>query len=244
MEKQKINPTTIIVTLIIVVGILAGIYFLRGGGVREGLTVQGNSQMTVAPDNAIVYLLIQTKDNSAEEAKNKNSEISDGVLTELIKLGLERKDIQTENYNIYPDYKWINNQQISNGYVASNYIKIETKDFDKIGRIVDVSVDAGALVNYINFELSIEKSNQYKAEVLENATKDARTQAEAIASGLGKRVGNVISVTTNDYNYYPYRFYDNMEMVASSSEMKEAATNIAPKNLDITANVQVVFKIW
>jgi len=241
--ENKINLTPIIVTVIIIVGVITGIYFLTGIGSRNGLTVQGTSEMTVAPDNAIVYLYIETRNASAEEAKNMNAEISDKVLTELIKLGLERKDIQTENYNIYPDYKWVNNQQTSNGYVASNYIKVQTKDFDKVGKIVDASVDSGALVNYINFELSTEKNNEYKAQVLENATKDARTKAEAIASGLGKRVGSVISITTNDYNYYPYRYYDNMAMTAGASEMKVAATNIQPKDLDISATIQVTYRI-
>jgi hypothetical protein len=240
---QKINLTAIIITAIIVIGVIAGAYFLIGQRTGNGLTVQGTSQMTVAPDNAVVYLYIETRNISADDAKNANAEISDKVLTELIKLGLERKDIQTQSYSINPDYKWINHQQISNGYVASNYIKVETKEFDKVGKIVDVSVDSGALVNYINFELSTEKSNLYKAEVLENATRDARTKANAIASGLGKRVGSVISITTNDYNYYPYRYYDNMAMTAGASEMKAAATDIQPKDLDISATIQVTYRI-
>jgi hypothetical protein len=243
MKEQKINLTTIIITLIIVVAVVITISLFTNRGANT-ITTQGNYQVSVVPDEAVVYLYIETKDStSAEIAKNKNAEISDNVLTELIKLGLERKDIQTENYNLREDYDWSYGQQRFKGYVVSNYIKVKIKDFDKIGKIVDVSVDSGALVNYISFELSSEKSNEYKAIALGNATIDARAKADAIALGLGKKIKGVVSVTTSDYNYYPYPVYE-YAVEDSATVMKQAATNISPKDLEISANVNVVFKLW
>jgi len=240
--KNKINLTAIIVSLVVVIAAIFIVSLLKNKEVNT-ITTQGNYQMFVAPDEAVIYIHIKTEDAiSAEIAKNKNSKISDKILTELLKLGLKKEDIQTENYNIYEDYNWINGQQIFRRYIVSNYIKVTTKDFDKVGKIVDLAVDSGAIINYINFELSSEKNNEYKTMALKNATIDAKTKAEAIASGLGKKIKGIISVTTNDYNYSPYRAYSYSEQ-NSFSEMKEAATNISPKNLEITANVQVTFKL-
>jgi len=241
--KQKLNLTAIIIVVIIVIGGLFAISQFSNTGSGNTISVTGNSQMTAAPDNAIVYLSIQTRDIPAQVAKDENARISDDVLTALIKAGIERTDIETENYAIYPEYNWDSGTQELKGYVVSNNIKITTKNFENVGKIVDASVNAGALVSYINFELSTQKSNEYKALVLANASKDAETKATAIASGLGKRLGNLVSVSASDYNYYPYRYYDNMALQAPAAEMKQAATDISPKNLDISATVSVSYKI-
>jgi len=236
----KINLTAIIIVALIINGALIGLNIFVNKGVANTISVTGNSQMTVAPDNAVVYLLIQTRNISAQEAKNENAIVFDNVLTALIKEGIERKNIETENYNIYPEYEWDNRQELK-GYIASNYIKVTTKNFDNVGKIIDASVDAGALVDYINFELSNEKNNEYKEIVLENASKDAENKAKAIANGLGKKLGKIVSVSASDYYYEPYIYYS--RTTAAETNVKKIATNIIPKNLDISATVSISYEI-
>lgn len=238
---MKISGTklALIIAAVVVVCILAG-YFVFQNTEGATVTVTGNSETKVAPDQAIIYLLVQTKGISAETAKNENARIVDDVTTALIKAGIEMKDIETENYNIYPEYNWTSGGQEITGYTVSDNMKITTTDFKNVGKIIDASVDNGALISYINFELSNGKSNEYKASILANATSDANNKATAIASGLGKRVGKIVSITIADYNYYPYPLYS---AESSTGSAKAAATNIQPRNLDISASVTVVYKI-
>lgn len=238
---HKINYTAIIIVALLVIGILVGYSIFNKKGTEKTVTVNGNSQMTVAPDQVVVNLLIQTKNMQADKAKNENAIISDKVISGLVRIGIDRESIETENYNIYPEYDWSSGTQKLLGYVTSNYIKIKTDKFDKVGKIVDVAVDNGALVNYINFELSNAKSNEYKAKVLAEASKDAKTKAEAIAEGLGRKVGGLVSVSTSDYYYTPYPLY-RME-AGEGVNVKTVATDIQPKSLDITASVTVVYEI-
>lgn len=237
---KNVNITIIIAVLLIVLGTLFGIYLLKNND-NNTISASGNYQMSVAPDQVQVYLLIETRSKSADDAKNKNSLISESVLNALSSIGIEQSTIETENYNIYPEYDWNNGAQTLKGYVTSNNIKIKTTDFGKIGKIVDSVVDAGALVSYINFELSPEKNNEYKSKVLTEASKDAKVKAESIAAGLGKKLGSLVSVSSQDYNYMPYPLY--RSDVAGAESAKVAATNIQPKNLDISANVAVVYNI-
>lgn len=240
--KNQINLTAVAITALIVIGIIGVIYLgtTYNKGDDRTISVTGNSEMKVLPDQVVVYILIQTKNISADVAKDENAEISDKVLTELIKIGIERNEIETENFNIYPEYDWINGEQKFKYYTVSNYMKVTTKKFDHAGKIVDAAVDNGALVSYINFELSNEKTNEYKALVLANASQDAKKKAESIATGLGKSLGDVVSVQTSDWNYWPYRLY---ESSYAGADVKEVATNIIPKSLDISATVTVVYKI-
>ena len=240
--KSKTKPIIITAGICFLVAIILGGIFIYQNVGGTTLTVTGNAQTTVNPDQAVVYVQIQTTDISAEEAKNENARIYDDVLTALIKVGIEMKDIETQNYNIYPKYNWSSGYQEIIGYTVSNSMKIITDDFNNVGKIVDAAVDNGGLISYINFELSNEKSNDYKASMLAEAASDAKKKATAIADGLGKKVGKVVSISTSDYNYYPYPLYRMEEGVAS--DVKTVATDIQPENLDISATVSVVYKIY
>lgn len=239
------------ITLIIVVAVLfvmaTGIYMYsqRNPSTSNTVSVQGTSQVKAVPDLVTVYFSVQTSGASSQEANDKNSEIVDKVITNLVKLGFERKDITTQNFNVYADYSWTNGQQTLKGYKATHDIRLEmpTSDSGKIGGAIDAGVDAGALISYINFELTLEKQNEYKALALKQASGDAKLKADSVAAGLGKSVGKLISVSVNEFGYYPWALYRNSDMVAGASEAKVATTNIQPGQQDINANVQAVFSL-
>jgi hypothetical protein len=237
-----INWTPIIVALIIVLGlgVIAGFYFNMKDGERT-ISATGNAQISVMPDKAIVYLQIQTRNESADSAKNMNSEVSQKALDALKAIGIQSSDIETENYNINPEYDWSDGKQTLLGYVASNTLKVSSTDFNNVGKIVDAAVDAGALVSYINFDLSNAKQNEYKAQVLANASQDAKAKAEAIANGLGKKLGGLVSVSGSDYNYMPYPLYSRAE--ASGVDLKQVTTNISPQKLEVSGTVSVTYSI-
>jgi hypothetical protein len=243
---NSVKIALIIVSAIVLLAFVGiGIYF----NAKLGNTVNVNGLATVkaVPNLISVYFNVETSGNTTKEANDKNSEIVDNILTELIKIGIDRKNITTENFNVYEDYQWNGRTQTLNGYKATHSIRVllATSDTGKIGDVIDAGVNEGAKINYINFELSQDEQNKYKAQALEQATKDAKIKAESIASGLGKKVGKIVSVSDNTFDYYPWPIY--AASGASSSETaamaKSATTNIQPGERDISAQVNVVFKI-
>ena len=244
MEKS-IQIALIIAAAIVIVALVGAYTFLRIIPSRDNtINVQGQATIKAVPDLVSVYFSAETQGETAEDAKNKNSEIVDNMITGLIKKGLERKDIITENFNVYPNYVWRNNKQEIDGYKATHSIKVElpTTNTDKIGSIIDIGVDSGALINYINFELSPENQNKYKAEAMKKAAEDARIKADSTASGLRKKVGKLVSVSVNSFDYYPWQIY-RAEGLESAEQAKAAATSIQPGDKDISASVSAVFKI-
>ncbi len=239
--KQQLNWTAIIISLIILIGVSGIVYYAVPRQTTENIVdVTGTAQMTVSPDQVVVYAQVLTKAETADAAKNMNAEISEKVLNELKLMGIETKDIETENYNIYQDCEWTQDGQKCKGYAASNSIKIKSKKFDDAGKIVDAVVDSGALVNYINFELSLGKQNEYKKLVLSDAAKDAKSKAEALAGGFGKRVGKLVSVSASDYSYVPYPLF---AMTEASVSAKQAATDLPSKTLEVTATISARYEI-
>jgi len=241
IRKTNLNLTAIIITAIIVAGVLITVFYAFPQKTSDRvIEVVGNTQFFVKPDKALVYIQIQTNGTTAEESKNKNADIYRDVLDALKVIGITDDDIETENYNIYPHCEYTPEGQKCSGFIASNAMKITTTNFYSVSKIVDSAVDNGALINYINFELTTQQNNFYKAEALRMASEDAKAKAEAVAAGQGKQVGNLVSISVQDYQYFPIPLYRAAE---STVDVKQAVTNIQPKNIDVSATVIVKYEI-
>ena len=247
MQKME---SSVKITLIIAGAVIAlaliGIYSFFQLLPTQTVNANGIATIKAVPDLVSVYFNVETNATTAQEAKDENAEISDNIITALIKQGFERSDIVTENFNLYPEYNYEDGKQNLERYKVSHSLKVQfsTDKTEKIGSVIDAGVDAGASIGYINFELSQEKQNEYKAQALKQAAEDAKIKAESIAEGLGKSIGSIYSISSSDFDYYPWRIY---EATASSeagvAEAKQAATDIQPGEKDITARVSVVFKL-
>jgi uncharacterized protein YggE len=244
MDKS-IQITLIVAATVLIVTLIGYMAFTQILPPSDTVNANGIAELKTLPDLVAVYLTVETNGTTATDAKDRNAEIADNVITELLKIGLERKDIATQGYNIYEDFTWTDEGRKSMGWKASHQLRIELKssDIDKAGSVIDAGVNAGAIVNYINFELSVDKQNEYKAQALTAATQDARIKAEAIATGLNKHLGKVVSVSSLDFGYRPWMLYEGGGIMATASEAKSAVTNIQPGEQSVSASVSVTYKL-
>jgi uncharacterized protein YggE len=248
--ESGVKIALIITSAIVILALIGAFMFYQiipSGLKGNTISVQGNSVIKVTPDIVTIYFNAETNGSTAKEAKDANAEVVDDLITSLVKQGFERADIQTQSFSIYEDIRWENDKQKSYGYKASNQIKIEmsTNRADKIGDVIDAGVDAGAMLQWINFELSNDKQNEYKAEALKEAGEDAKVKAESIADGLDKRLGGLVSVSTSDWGYRPWNLYTASYggIAEDVSLAKQATTNIQPSTQEVTGYVSVVYKI-
>jgi len=240
---MELGKNTVFVILVIALLAIGAYLFVNVDSSGNTISVNGDSEVKTKADFVGLYLSIETLENSAQESESNNAEISEAVMSQLRALGFEDEDIETLSFNVYPDYKYNNNGQVFNGYKTVNQMKISVEEIDFTGVVIDRVVQEGALINQVSFEITQEHENELKAEALEKATQDARTKAEAIAKGSGGRLGKLVSISTNDYYYYPYIAYAAEAGSADSVRAKESITQINSQELAVNANVQAVYKI-
>lgn len=231
----------IVIGLGIVLMLFVGGYFLTGDS--PTVSAQGTSTLKATPDIVSVYLTIETRSkDSASSAQSKHKMLSDSLVDALNSLGVAESEIKTSYYNVGPEYDWTQNGQKLKGYLATQQVIIELKDFAKVVDVVDAAVNAGVLISGINFELSPAKQSEYKTQALEQASADAKDKASATAAGLGKKLGKLVSVESQDFNYGPFVAYAKAESHGASDAV-EAALQISPTDLSVYANVGVTYKI-
>jgi hypothetical protein len=250
MKKEipnSIKITAMIIGTVVFLAIIIA-YLIVWFAPTQTVSVSGESVLSVTPDVVAIYFMAETKGDSLEEAKDANAKVVEDLKKNLEELGVDRNSITTSNYNVGEDYEWANNRRVFKGYKATHNLKVElgANKTGLIGDVVGSAIDAGAALNYINFELSPTLQNQYKAEATLLASKDARGRAEKMAEGLGEKLGRVVSVSENNFGYYPWMAYDAMAssyVGNDAMEVKQAVTEITPGDQEIRSTVTVVYKL-
>jgi uncharacterized protein YggE len=246
------SDNSVKITAMIIIGVLivflAGAYiYSESSPAKETIQSTGYSTIKVVPDTVSIYFNVQTNGTTAKEAKDANEVIVDAMTSVLIEKGIEKNKIETMNLNVYEDFDWTYSsyspKKISKGFVATHSIRVvlPTNSSDKIGDVLDGGIDSGAMLSYINFELSQPLENQYKAQALKLAAEDAKVKAESTASGVGAKLGKVVSVSTSDFRYTPWMAYDNSGGAMVKAE--EVSSSIQPSEHEINAQVTVVYKL-
>jgi uncharacterized protein len=247
-ENHAIAITSIIAGSIIVVALLALFVFIPMSSSTNTMTVQGMSTIKVTPDLVAVFFNIQTNGTTSADANTANTAIYNNLKTSLISLGFTDSQIGTDSYSIYPNIVYDTmGHSTNNGYIAMHTVKLEfaANDTTKLSSVIDSGTNAGAGVSTINFELSQALQNQYKAQALQVASQDAKTKADAVAAGFGKTTGALVSVSVDNFNYYPWPIYASSSSAPSvaNAGAKVATMNLAPTSQDVTASVSATYKL-
>lgn len=245
MENNKITFLALIAGIIII-----AVYLFYGSSNSPIVSAVGSSTLESSPDELTVYVGLETRNLSSKDAKSIHDEKKEKLISNLIGTGLNKDSLKFSSFNIYSEYDWSNGKQDFKNYVVSEQLVIEIENFSMLPEVLDSIITSDALVWNINFDLSEEKRSDLKSQALELAGKDARKKAESTAKGLGKRLGSIVSVETQDYYYYPYRAYEfaaeSMDggvalKDLNSQQIREVSINLDPKDISVSASLKVEY---
>ncbi len=241
--QKSVQITLIIVAAVIVLAII-GVVAFKYNSLSNTIQVNGQATAKVSPDLITVYFNVDTKGTTSKEAEDENSAIVSKLKDNIIALGFKESDLKTDNYNIYPEYDYSNGQRLT-GYRATHSLKIEVsaEQKDKVSSLIDAGTNAGAGISYINFELTPLLQQSAKTQAIKSASDDAKIKAEAIADGFNKKLGRLVSVSLDQFNYNPWPIYATQGTSGGAAEAKRAVTDITPSNQEVSAYVTAVYKL-
>ncbi|MBD8026782.1 SIMPL domain-containing protein [Ureibacillus sp. Re31] len=147
------------------------------------ISVIGNSQIEVKPDYAQLQIEVVTQAANITEAQTENANKMNQVIEALLALNIDRTNIQTAYFNIFPRYDYIEGKQVFRGYEVSNAIKVEVDNISEVGIVIDQAIKNGAnRITGLEFKLRNEEA--YYNSALQLALQNAHEKALAIASSL------------------------------------------------------------
>jgi hypothetical protein len=207
---------------------------------QEGIWVNGQGKVTVAPDVATLQLGIEAQAATVAEAQAQASQAMGRVMIALTKNGVAENDIQTQYFNITKITRWDdkNQQEVVIGYRMTNIVTAKIRTIDKAGAIIDaVAAAGGDLTRIDSISFSVDDPTTYYGQAREKAMADAKAKAEQMAKLGGVTLGKPTYISESSYfpSPTPIRLAD--------KEASSVETPISPGEMDITITVQVVYAI-
>ena len=217
----------------------------------SGIWVNGQATVTVEPDLVLLNIGVEAIAETVAEARAEAAGAMDSIVDAVKAHGLEDQDVQTQSFNIWPQYEYPEvtsggtrtRKQVLVGYTVNNSARIKIRDVDAVGTIIDAVAEAGGdatRIDGINF--SIEDPKPFMTQLREEAVQDAAAKAEHLASLAGVEVGNLIFIgeagggAPRDQGFL-------RESMAYSMAASDSATSISGGELQLSLNVQAAFSI-
>lgn len=204
------------------------------------ITVTGEAKSEqksqIASYNAGVNEISDNKDQAIASVNEKVAAIIEAAKA----FGIKSEDIKTQNINVYQMQEQYydetgSQKQRAGQWQVNNSIEVKLRDVDRAGALADVLAKAGANQLYgPNFQL--DDTREAATELLTEAIDDARSKAEKIAAGSGRKLGKVISVTEGGASGVPIPMY-RMESGGGGGGPAEPGTGT------VYTSVTVVFEL-
>src|SRR3989344_6057043 len=105
---------------------------------RNTLSVTGTSTIDAMPDQAEIYLRLETINADPKLAQAQLTSLNNHVLGELKANGLDTKEIETTNYYLEKYQTWEGDKYVDKGYRASHTLKLTVKDISRAGEYLNL----------------------------------------------------------------------------------------------------------
>lgn len=208
---------------------------------RSEITVVGSGTARGAPDTSEIRGTISSSEKTAERAQAKNIADTKRLINEVLKAGIEEKNLKTARVSLQPDYDYKGGSRVLRGYTASTTLTVEIRDFDKIPAMLDL-MTANGVGNILGPSLTFsdEKLREIQKEARDEAVKDARDRATQLASLSGRKLGRLVAVKEGMEEPW---MYDYGLAQSRMSVAKEETPYIQPGENEVAVSVEARYRL-
>ncbi len=204
------------------------------------VTMSGQSEVSMAPDQAWVTVGIEQRAQKPQDAQRMAAEVMNRVRAQLTALGIPEAAIQTVSFNMNADWDYTNNQRKLRGYVVTNMLRVRVDDITKVADVLDRSIASGGnAIHGVRWD--IKDRVKVERDALRQAVEDARQRAEVAVAAAGGKLGVVSNISEQRFEYQPKNQMMLQRGMAASVE--DASTPISPGEIEVRASVTVSFRI-
>lgn len=207
---------------------------------NSGISVTGYGEATGSPDIAFVQLGINVSGADVGEAIAESNRVMEAITSALGDAGVDAKDIQTTNFNVWPEERFNPQTGESTGdriFRVENTVRVTVRQVDSVGEVIDAGLSAGANQVY-GLSFGIEDTAALEDEARLDAVADARARAEQLAAALGVELGEPIAISEG----FGGQAYPVIERAAADG-MGGGVPPISEGELTVSKQIAIVYAI-
>ena len=194
-----------------------------------------------APDVAQVGAGVTTRAATAQEAVRQNAQQMDRLIERLRALGIDRRDIQTSNFNLNAQYQYRNDGQapIFIGYDVNNQLNVKLRELKRAGEVLDALVAAGAN-NIYGPNFMLEDDAEAKSQARKAAFDRGLSMARNYARMSGYSDVRLLEVSEAVQTFVPRMRGESAMIVTASAD---ASTPIEPGEVGTAVMLTVKYEM-
>ncbi len=250
--KLKENPVFAVILAILLVVLIFGFIFWtrnlykqnyyigKSTDIQRTISISGEGKVTVIPDIAFVTLGLSVEKAKVADAQTENTKTMNSLIEKLKGLDIEKKDIQTSSYNIYPNYDYNYGKQTLRSYTVYQEVQVKLRKTDKVDDVLKLAGDLN--LNQIGgLSFNIDEPEQYRQEARVKAMENAKQKADDLAKVMGVKLGKVVSFSEGD-SYMPQPYYSSFKGAEMGGGIA-AAPAVEAGSQDIVITATVVYEL-
>ncbi len=203
------------------------------------IVVHGTSSINLKADYGSINLGVNTKGATVAEAQAANSETMDKVIAAIRDQGVAEEDITTSSFNVYANYDYqyskLSEGDTVSGYQVENMLMVTVRDLNKISKVLDAAMGAGANQTY-GITFSSSKQAEAYDEALKAAALDGARKAGLLAASMEKTLGGLVNMEEKEYSYNLYG-----GTATYKAEDSAASTPILSGQIAVNATVTLTY---
>lgn len=232
---------------IVLICILLTTFAVQAETEKHLIYVNGVAEKIVDPNMLMVRIESWAKASSAQKAQEQQASQFAKVKAAVEKFKVKKEDIQTEGFNVYPEYFYDQKNQVNRitGYRVSHTFMIIYRKVEDAGNFLDDLVtsksdSSGISVNSISWDS--DKKAQAEISTLADAVKNARQKANELAAAAGVSIKAVHKIQHSSYSPpVAQPVFEKMSMMADSA--RGASTEVSSGQIKVRVEVQMEFEI-
>lgn len=253
----KINLNSVIWPIVVLI-IAFGAFYLKPWQTKpqETISTMAEGKADATPNVAKITATIESKNPNIDKARAENEQKVSAIVAKLTEIGVEEKDIKTQNISAGPGYEIQSEQapdnlpdgsQVQiyphparpNTNTFSTSLEITIRDFDLTDKILTTLTQNG-LTNLYGPQLTVSDENleEAKTKARENAVINAKKKATELAKASGRKIGKVVKISENSDFGYPIPI-----MARGAAELAQKAAQIQPGQNQVTISLAVDFEL-
>ena len=227
---------------LVVLIIALGAFYLKPWQTKpdEIISVTSTGKAQVTPNVATITANIESKNQDLDKARQENAQKVSTLVSQLKNLGVEEKDIKTQQVSGGPGYEimiYPPRKPNTNQFTTSLEIKI--RNFENTDEIITAMTQNGA-TNLYGPNLTVDEALQEegKSKARENAVVEAKKKGEQLAKLSGRKLGKAVKITEQGDYGYPIAI-----LARGEADLKAQASQIQPGQNEVTITLQVDFEL-
>jgi uncharacterized protein YggE len=226
---------------VVVWALATALYADENGKLVPSITVVGEGEVLVQPDQANVALGVTTEAEKASDAVQENSQRMAQLLKTLRGLNIPDKHLQTSRFTVSPKQTYDRTGKQPPkivGYTVTNQVNVKVLEVARLGAILDAVVQAGSnQIQGVSFSLA--EPAPHVDQARRKAMADALHRAELYAGEASLKLGKPLLIQEQSVSV-PRPIFAGAELRAAPMA---AEVPIAQGEQSLTAHITVTYAI-